>query len=1540
MFELWKQAQKIASSVQVPESSRTSIDSMSTLSPRQAPHTSSSLAIKSTGSESVLTSCVDDSDSSRCDTPVRPTKKRRIVQSNHAVIAGGNESYASAEEHKILDRAGLQNLITVVENRDVQTSLVVDVAKRSVMAQRRRSSDTPSQFILLVVHSEAAINHFLKALTATRENPLAVGSYGSSNYRNGSLQWSILSKNDVIIITFDALWKSLDEKLIATNHMSLMVFSDTQRVDWIDLATMCMSSRTSPHFVSTSKFFAVVTGPANLTRLQMVLQAETLYLCESRKPITIIDGLDYPMELVMLYDRADSVTTSLSNQLCQADTAGVIPSRLYKVAHDVFVELGSCGADMFWSHALHDIWKTPLTSGDATANMAKSAIREVMRSWSFQRPCTDDSSTKHNVSPKFTKLVEVLKTCKYGEDFRGLVIVRRRVVANLIVQLLSDLPGHELGFVRPLVVTGPEVCNELQHQLFHDFSSGAYNLLVITKTADVLDIPRSSVVIHYNLFDSQLSYAFSLARCVDSQSRVVHMLERGNDLHRRILNEVTNLDDDLQYWISTMFRSTESAMPPASLHDTLDPYYSDSDDEDELAQYIQDPTTSGRLRKSDAAAVIYRLAASLQEGKYSPRSLFGFHKVDEVDAEPKFQCTVFFPEACPVPAINGPLSSSVSEARWTACYQACSQLFAKGVLDCRLFPQPPRTGLDMSLNVLPVASNPANGDVTAAVASAGTHRYPRKRPDFWSNTRSVPEKLIYPTIVLPGHLRDEPYVPVLILTKLPLPDLFSFSVFSSGFASTVQLRRGAAFYVDQDHLDTLHAYTTRVCRAVTNKPFSCDVGSMPYLIAPLSSTWKDTSESHSQRWEHPTVDSHIPWDLVRLAADRPVAPLLPGEHMPIESCVEDSIVQDRWVEFTNRFFITEVRHDLTPLSRVDDSPREAGYDNLIEYCRARRKSFEGLKNYNQPIIQVSPAPAIVNNLNPTCKPSVSPPTQAPVKYLIPELCAKLTIPASTFRTLLLLPSITRRIDDQLLVKELNAKFFHHSILERLLIAALTPSVAGVEYDYERLELLGDAYLKYVASIYCFVIEPTKREGALHVIRQQIISNKALLSGANRVGLPPYIQSKPFVAKLWLPVVSEPTSVDSQTTSKIYSIDGQNCDNGTGGTGQTPTGQGQASQAQKKRRGKRQRQGDEQNIQWLGDKTVADVVEAIIGAAYLSGGLHVAFDVTKILGVDIPKVAHWSDFARKAMIPAPSIKTSWPAKFLAAVEAILGYHLAEPQLLVQAVTHRSIEGHEFTGYDRLEFIGDAILDFFVVRHAFDRYPHLSPGGITLIKQAMVSNSALAALCVSCGLHEHIQHVAPELRNSIQAYMGKVNALQKHEYALAERERRPPGQYWLEVDHPKVLSDIVESIIGALYVSEGFSETGVAKFFDNVIKPFYDRHIRLQTLSGHPNTTLFAIFDASRCHQHQLVKEAEGVRGVRCDVVVHDIILASAMDATASSAMRRASLSALDALDGDPDFMTRTCDCRTLQHSKKHKNQKAKLGYEDDADASNGVGGLQQ
>ena len=77
---------------------------------------------------------------------------------------------------------------------------------------------------------------------------------------------------------------------------------------------------------------------------------------------------------------------------------------------------------------------------------------------------------------------------------------------------------------------------------------------------------------------------------------------------------------------------------------------------------------------------------------------------------------------------------------------------------------------------------------------------------------------------------------------------------------------------------------------------------------------------------------------------------------------------------------------------------------------------------------------------------------------------KLDFAYSVFRTACLLPSILRRLDDTLLVKELNAKLFDHSVAEHHLHAALSSPSAAVEFDYERLELLGQHYVELQSKL--------------------------------------------------------------------------------------------------------------------------------------------------------------------------------------------------------------------------------------------------------------------------------------------------------------------------------------------------------------------------------------------------------------------------------------------------------------------------------------------
>lgn len=73
--------------------------------------------------------------------------------------------------------------------------------------------------------------------------------------------------------------------------------------------------------------------------------------------------------------------------------------------------------------------------------------------------------------------------------------------------------------------------------------------------------------------------------------------------------------------------------------------------------------------------------------------------------------------------------------------------------------------------------------------------------------------------------------------------------------------------------------------------------------------------------------------------------------------------------------------------------------------------------------------------------------------------------------------------------------------------------------------------------------------------------------------------------------------------------------------------------------------------------------------------------------------------------------------------------------------------------------------------------------------------------------------------------------------------------------KALSDVVESIAGAIYISDNFDPIGAEALFDNVLKPFYDKHITLQTLSHHPTKILFELLQAEGCQNFEVVKDRD-------------------------------------------------------------------------------------
>ena len=90
-----------------------------------------------------------------------------------------------------------------------------------------------------------------------------------------------------------------------------------------------------------------------------------------------------------------------------------------------------------------------------------------------------------------------------------------------------------------------------------------------------------------------------------------------------------------------------------------------------------------------------------------------------------------------------------------------------------------------------------------------------------------------------------------------------------------------------------------------------------------------------------------------------------------------------------------------------------------------------------------------------------------------------------------------------------------------------------------------------------------------------------------------------------------------------------------------------------------------------------------------------------------------------------------------VEQIIGYQFSDSELLATALRHSSSVENRLLSNERLEFLGDAVLDLIICRVLFERFSDYLEGDLTKIKSMLVSRETCSRLCRDIGLHKFLK-----------------------------------------------------------------------------------------------------------------------------------------------------------------------------------------------------------
>ncbi|KAI9801798.1 MAG: hypothetical protein M1825_003171 [Sarcosagium campestre] len=1304
------------------------------------------------------------------------------------------------------------------------------------------------------------------------------------------------AENMVIVCTAEVLYQCLMHSFISMDQINLLIFDEAHHAKKNhsyariikDFYLAELDERLRP------KIFGMTASPvdAKFDVVQSAKELETILHSEiaTTSDLQLLQRIVHrPEEQSVMFDQLSKPYETPLHRLLSTKFGEVeILAKSFRYSKEASSKLGSWCADQIWAFTFLDDDSRKLESKVERDFLAKADgskaldsletelgfIRDAKKmvvKHSFEKP----TLTAAHLSSKVLLLHQLLsRRFERPSNDKCIVFVKKRHTARLLSLLFTKLGTANMR-VGTLIGTRSGEIGDLnvsfrqQVVTLMKFRKGQFNCLFATSIAEEgLDIPDCNLVIRFDLYSTLIQYVQSRGRARHANSKYVHMVEKGNAEQLQLVQQIRSRE--------VVMRDFCRSLPADRLLLGNDYDIGMLTFKEKGFRVYVDKESKAKLTYNSSLSVLAHFPHDA-ETSLQPNYVMSFRSKEYI-------CEVMLPGTSPVHSAIGQPASRKAIAKRSAAFEACLMLRKGQYLDKYLLPAY-RKQLPLMRNAQ-LALNMKKSDSYVM----------RTKPCIWAESVGDTPTELHLTVI---HLDKpenvgRPTQPLGLLTRRTLPSLPRFPLhFARPLTSDVSCTSCLkTLTIKDDRLDAMMAFTLRIFQDLFNKIYEPDVSQMPYFLVPIGNFGQDALSSGP--------DEMIDWEMMRFIRDN-------------ESLAWDSTTPDSF--FADRFIVD--RYDVPVDSAVG---KHMG--SILQYSNSLWKKSRAKVEFKaeQPVIHAHRVLHRRNLLDEITEKEVNVVTKC---YVCPEPLKLSAIPSAIAAMAYLLPAIMFRLDSYLIALD-ACNLLELNIAPDLALEAVTKDSdnteehqeeqiqfqRGMGRNYERLEFIGDCFLKMATSISLYAQNPDNDEFQYHVKRMLLVCNKNLFNTATKLKLYEFIRSRSFSRRVWYP--EEPKLLQGKGFNK----------------------------------------GRELQRHVLGDKTIADVCEALIGSALLSYQDEGNFDcavraVSVLVGSSDHDMLKWEDYYKRYEKPTyqTAAATRSHIDLAEQVASQHGYCFRHPRLLRSAFIHSSypFSWEKIPCYQRLEFLGDSLLDMACVNFLFRGFPDRDPQWLTEHKMAMVSNKFLGALCVRLGFHKHLRFNGGLVEHQIRNYVEEI-----HE---AEREAAGAPDYWVHAKSPpKALPDVVEAYIGAVFVDSEFNYAEVEKFFDAHIRPFFkDMSIYDTFANNHPTTFLTNLLtltlgcDSFRIMAQEIPELANGVLPAQtiAAVMVHEEVVAEGRAASAKNARVRASVNALRVLEGlEPaDFRARfACDCAGAENAAAAAAAGGKLAGVADATANgDGTGG---